>query len=186
MADYNSYIQKTKPQLDAMISFFEKEVGKIRTGRASGSLVEDVKVDYQDQLLPLKHLTSITVTDPRQIVVQPWDKESVEPIMHAILKENLGITPVVDGMTIRITLPPLTQEYRKELISFLHKKKEESRISIRKWRDEVWGTIQEKTREGELREDDKFRAKDALGKLLDQYHEKLDSIVARKERELQE
>lgn len=186
MTDYSSIIQNAKPELDKIVTFFEKEVSKIRTGRASPSLVEDVKVNYLGQELPLKQLASITVGDPRQIVIQPWDASSTEAVTQAILKANLGVNPIADNQVIRISLPSLTQEYREELVTLLNRKKEESRVTIRKWRDEVWGDIQEKVRSGELREDDKFRGKDQLQKIVDEYYAKLDAICARKEQEIRE
>jgi len=160
--DYKQIVNKIKPELEKAVAFFEKELAKIRTGRASPSLVEDISVECFGQRYPLKQLAAISVPEPRQIVIQPWDKSYIEPITKAIEKANLGVSPIVDKEVIRINLPPLTQEYKQEIIKLISEKEEQAKRTIRKWRDEAWNEIQEKTREGLIREDDKFRAKPFL------------------------
>ena len=184
--DYKDIINKIKPELDKVIVFFEGELSKIRTGRATPSLVEDVPVDLFGQKMPLKQLAAISAPEPKQILIQPWDKSYVEPIERAITQSNLGVSPVVDKESIRVTMPSLTEEYRKNLLKLLSEKEEESRKTIRKWREEAWGEVQEKTRNGEIREDDKFKAKDDLQKTVDEYIGKVESLGEKKRREVSE
>ena len=184
--EYKEIIEKIKPELDKVISFLEKEVGKIRTGRATLSLVEDIVVECFGQRLPLKQLAAISIPGPRQIIIQPWDNSYIESIEKAISNSALGVSPVVDKDLIRISLPPLSKEYRENLLRVLSEKQEEARKTIRRWREEAWREIQEGFRKGEIREDDKFRAKDELQELIDDYNEKIEKITERKKKELVE
>ena len=178
-------IERTRQELNKVVDFFGREVAKIRTGQASPSLVEDVMVDVSGQVLALKQLAGISCPERRQILIQPWDKSYLEPIEKALFKTQLGAMPVVDKDTVRVSLPSLTQEYRKELIKMLSQKAEQSKQVIRKWREEAWGNIQSKARDGSIREDEKFRGKDELQKLVDEYHAKVDQLVERKEKEVE-
>ena len=183
--NYQDIIKKIRPECDKAIQFLEKELAKIRTGRASTALVEDVLVDCFGSKLPLKQLAAISIPEPRQILIQPWDKSYFEPIEKALAKSTLGASPVVEKNGIRITLPPLTEEFRREMLRVLSQKMEEARETIRRWRDEAWSEIQEKAREGEIREDDKFRAKEELQKLVDEYNEKIEQLGEVKRKELE-
>ncbi|MDP1538839.1 MAG: ribosome-recycling factor, partial [bacterium] len=121
-----------------------------------------------------------------QILIQPWDKSYIEGIVQALEKTGIGANPIVDKEVIRINLPPLSEEYRKDLIRMISEKEEQSRKTIRKWREEVWSEIQEKTKQGEIREDDKFRAKEELQKLIDEYNKKIEELGERKKEEILE
>lgn len=182
--EYKQIIKKIKPEMDKVIAFLERELTKIRTGRASASLVEDIIVDCFGQKLPLKQLASISSPEPKQIVIQPWDKSYIEGIEKAISKSSLGVAPIVDKDTIRVSLPPLSEEYRKTLGRILSEKQEEARKTIRHWRGEAWEQVQNETKTGEIREDDKFRAKDELQKLVDEYNKKVEDIGERKKKEI--
>lgn len=182
---YKEIIEKIKPELDKAVDFFGKELAKIRTGQASPALVEDVQVNISGQLMPLKQLAGISCPERRLIVVQPWDKSYLEPIEKALQQSSLGSSPVVDKDVVRVHLPQLTQEYRQKLAKLLGEKAEDTRKTIRKWRDEAWDEIQVLTRKGEIREDDKFRAKDDLQKLVDEYGKKIDTFVERKKQEIE-
>ena len=181
---YKEIIQKIKPELDKAINFLREEIAKIRTGRASPSLVENLIVECFDQKFPLKQLAAISSLEPRVLIIQPWDKSYIEPIEKAISKSNLGLAPVVDKDIIRISLPPINEEYRKNLLRLLSEKQEETRKTIRHWREEAWHEIQEKTREGEIREDDKYKAKEELQELIDEYHQKIEELIERKKKEI--
>jgi len=183
---YKEIINKIKPEMDKVFVFLDKELAKVRTGRVSPSLVEDVIVDLFGQRLPLKQLGVINTPGPREIAIQPWDKSYVEPIQSALSKTGVGANPVVDRDIIRIHLPPLSEEYRKDLLKVIADKQEECRRTLRKWREEAWREIQDKAKEGEIREDDKFRAKDELQKLIDEYGEKIDAIGEKKSKEVME
>ena len=183
---YKEIISRVTPEFDKTISFLEKEVFKIRTSRASPSLVEDIVAECFGQKFPLKQLAAISTPEPRKIVVQPWDKSYIEPIQRALSNSGLGASPIVDKDSIRISLPPLSDDYRKSLLHILSEKQEEARKTIRHWREKAWNEIQEKSRTKEIREDDKFRAKDELQKLVDDYQQKIEDIGTRKKKEITE
>lgn len=183
---HKEIISGIQPELDKTISFLEKEMSKVRTSRATPSLVEDVVADCFGQKFPLKQLAAISTPEPRQILIQPWDKSYMEGIVAALQKTGVGASPIVDKDTIRINLPSLTEDYRKELIRLLSEKKEEARKTVRHWREQAWSEIQEKAKEGEIREDDKFKAKEDLQKMIDEYNKKIEKIGEEKEKEIKE
>ncbi len=178
-------IEKTKRELDKVVDFFTKEIAKIRTGQASPSLVEDVMVEVSGQAMSLKQLAGISCPERRQILIQPWDKSYLEPIERALFKAQLGVTPIVDKDTVRVSLPSLTQDYRRDLAKMLSQKTEQTKQVMRKWREEAWSDIQRKAKEGTIREDEKFKGKDELQKLVDDYNAKVDVLKARKEKEIE-
>lgn len=182
---YKEIIQKIKPELDKVITFLERELLKLRTSRASPALVEDVVVECFNQKFPLKQLAAISIPEPRQILIQPWDKSYIEGIVKALSETGVGANPIVDRDVIRINLPSLSGEYRNELIRLLSEKQEEARKTIRRWREEAWDEIQADFKEGKVREDDKFRAKDELQKLVDEYNEKIEEMGDRKKKEME-
>lgn len=184
--DYKEIINKVKPEFEKALHFFEREVAKIRTSRATPSLVEDVVCDCFGQKFPLKQLAAISTPESKQILIQPWDKSYIEGIVSALEKTGVGANPVVDKDIIRINLPPLTEDYRKNLMRLLSEKQEEARRTIRHWRDDAWDKAQEGFKEGQIREDDKFRAKDDLQELVDDYQEKIEEIGERKKKEIME
>ena len=184
--NYKDIIQKIKPEMEKAIGFLERELGKIRTSRASTVLVEDIQVECFGQKFPLKQLALISIPEPRQILIQPWDNSYVEGILKALENSSLGISPVVDGNFVRLNLPPLSGEFRKDLSRAISEKKEAAKKTIRHWREEAWDEIQEKFKEGKIREDDKFKAKDELQDLVDEYNEKIDEMVEKKEKEILE
>ena len=186
MDSYKEIVNKIKPELDKVVNFLEGEMAKIRTGRATPALVEDVIADCFGQKFPLKQLAAISVSEPKQILIQPWDKSYIESIVSALEKTGVGANPVVDKETIRLNLPPLTQEYRENLARLIAEKKEQARQTVRHFRDGAWDEMQERFREGKIREDDKFRGKDELQKLVDEYNEKVEDITERKKKEVSE
>ena len=181
---HKEIINKIKPELDKVIAFLEGEMAKIRTSRATPSLVEDVVVNCFGQRFPLKQLAAISTPETKQILIQPWDRSYIEGIVSALEKTGIGANPIVDKDTIRISLPPLTEEYRKNLLRVLSEKQEEAKKTIRHWREEAWAKIQDGFREGKIREDDKFRAKDELQELVDDYNEKIEKLGEKKKREI--
>jgi len=183
---YRETIDKIKPELDKAINFLDRELAKIRTGRPSISLVEDIEVECFGQTFRLKELGAISIPSRREILIQPWDKSYIEPIEKAISRASLNLSPVVEGELVHISLPPLTTEYRENLSKLISEKKEEARQTIRKWRGEAWDEVQDLTQEGKIREDDKYRAKDDLQDLVDEYNEKIEEIVEKKKKEIME
>jgi len=182
---YQEIMQKVKPEMDKALSFFQGELTKLRTGQASPALVEDVMVNVFGQKMPIKQLAGISTPDRRQILIQPWDKSHVGPMEKALHQSSLGTSPVVEGSNIRVHLPQLTQEYRQQLAKVLGEKAEEARKTIRRAREEAWEEVQEKTKKGEIREDDKFRAKEDLQKLVDEYNKKVEELLGRKKKEIE-
>ncbi|XOB41632.1 MAG: ribosome recycling factor [Candidatus Nealsonbacteria bacterium] len=181
---FKEIINKIKPELDKTINFLDRELAKIRTGRVSASLVEDLMVDYYGKKTPLKQVSSISTPGPRTLCIQPWDHSILLNIEKAILESNLGINPIVEKDLIRLSLPPLSEEYRKNLLRVLNEKLEAARLTLRRWREEAWRQIQEGFRQGKIREDDKFRAKDELQELIDEYNQKIKEMEERKKKEI--
>jgi ribosome recycling factor len=184
--EYREIIKKLGPEFDKSMQYLERELAKLHTGRASAAIVEDLVVDCFGQKFPLKQLAMISVPEPRQIVVQPWDKSYFEPIQNALKNSPLGLQGSPEGAIIRINLPDLTGEHRQGLIRLIAKTQEDARQVMRRARDEAWGQIQKLEREGEIREDDKFRAKDELQKMIDSYGKKIDEAGERKKKEISE
>jgi ribosome recycling factor len=183
---YQEIIEKIKPELDKTISFLEAELQKIKTGRISPSLVEDIQVECFGQKFLLKQLATISLSGPRQLNIQPWDKSYLEPIEKAIEKSNLGTNPIVDKEAIRLSLPQLSEEYRQDFLRIISSKMEEAKKTVRRWREEAWREIQEKFKEGEIREDDKFKGKDKLQELIDEHNERIEKMVEQKKKEILE
>ncbi|HOW60157.1 MAG TPA: ribosome recycling factor [Candidatus Moranbacteria bacterium] len=181
---YNKIIDEHKNDLEKAIEYFKKELGKIRTGRASSALVEDIQVDYYGTKSPLKQIASISTPEPRQIVIQPWDRGALVSIEAAIRESDLNLNPNNDGTLIRINIPMLTEERRKDMVKILNQKSEEGRIAIRSIREEMWKKVQEMERKGEISEDDKFKSKDKMQEIVDEYNKKIEEIRAKKETEI--
>lgn len=181
---YNEVIDKRKGDLEKAIEHFKNELGKIRTGRANSALVEDLLVDYYGTKTPLKQIASINTPEPRQIVIQPWDKGALVSIEAAIRESDLNLNPNNDGTLVRINLPMLTEERRRDMVKMLNQKAEEGRIAVRSIREEIWKEIQDTEKEGKMSEDDKFKGKDKLQEIVDEYNKKIEEIRARKEAEI--
>ncbi len=180
---YKQLLDNLKPELETVSDFLKKEFLKIKTSRATPAMVEDIEIDCYGQKFSIKQLGTISVPQSRLIMIQPWDRSILSDIEKGIRK-NSGFNPVVDGEIIRINLPSLSEEQRKEYVKIISDKTEEARISVRLHRDRVWKEIQEMEKGGELREDDKFRAKDELQKLVDDYNQKIEELKNKKEQEL--
>jgi ribosome recycling factor len=160
------------------------EYSSIRTGRATPALLDSVNVESYGARTPLKHVGSITIEDPRTLRVTLWDKTQVKAAESAIASANLGVSAVADGMTIRVTFPELTAEKRKLLNKLAGEKLEEAKITLRKEREKTWNDIQAKEKEGGMSEDDKFRNKDELQKIIDEATAKFAEHSERKETEI--
>jgi len=178
-------LEKTKPELEKAVEFFRQELAKIRTGQASPALVEDIMVDIQGALLPIKQLAGISSPERRQILIQPWDPSYLGPMEKALFKASLGISPVIEGNVLRLILPVVTQEYRQTLLRLMAEKSEQAKQTLRRWRDEAWGEIQEGAQAGDIREDDKFKGKEDLQQLIDEYAKKVDDLVEKKKAEIE-
>lgn len=181
---YKDLIASRKRDFEAALEAAKVEAAGIRTGRANPSLVEDIPVEYMGSRSRIKELATINAPEPRLIVIQPWDSGAVPLIEKAIRESSLGLNPANDGHAIRLTIPALTEERRKEFIRVLHQKIEEIRIRIRQTREDVLKKVQNEVKEGKGREDDVRLAKDELQKIIDDLHKKIDEMVKKKEAEL--
>ncbi len=186
MEAVNNIIKETRSKFDKMVDFFEKDISTVRTGRATPSLVENIAVDSYGSKMPLKQMASISVPSPRMLLIQPWDRSTIPSVERAILQSDLGVSPVTDNGSIRVSLPSLTEEYRKGLTKILNEKGEEARVSLRKIREDAWKDIQDGFKEGSVREDDKFKGKDDLQKAVDEYNKKIEEVSERKKKEILE
>lgn len=169
---------------DAVLNHLEQELLGIRTGRANPALVEGIKVEAYGSTMPIVQLASITASDPRTIVVQPWDKNVLKDIERGISQSDIGITPVNDGTVLRLTVPALTEERRREYLKILNGKLEHARISIRKIREDRIRELKEAKQEGTLSENDFFAQQKELQKSVDEYIESIAEHGARKEKEI--
>ncbi|MBU1179159.1 ribosome recycling factor [Patescibacteria group bacterium] len=180
----NYDFSKIKACAEKNKSWFNDEISLLRTGRATPSLVENIKVDYYGVKSPLKSVASIAIEDARTLRVKPWAADMIMPIEQAVRASELGIQAVTEKDIVRIIFPELTGERRKSLLKILNGKLEESRISLRRERDETWRDIQDKEKEGEIGEDEKFRFKDELQKIVDEAVKKLEGTASKKEEEI--
>lgn len=177
-------IDSKQAAFEKALRHFTEEAGTLRTGRANPGIVENLLIDYYNAMTPLVQIASISIPEPRQIVVSPWDKGALTQVEAAIRESDLGLNPVNDGSVIRITLPALTEERRRELVKTLNSRAEEARISIRNAREEAWKEIQDAEKAGNISEDDKFRGKDELQKMVDSFNAKLETVREKKEGEI--
>ena len=178
--DYKTLINEKKKNFDAVFEFTKSEVTTIRTGRAHSSMVEDLAVDYMGSKLRVKELATISTPEPRVIFIQPWDKGAIPFIEKAIKDSPLGLNPMSDSNGVRLTIPPLTEERRREFIKLLHQKAEEARIKSRQIREDILKKVQNAVREKTAREDDLRNAKNELQKVIDDLNKKIDELVTKK------
>lgn len=175
-----------KDRMGKSIESLKREYSRLRTGRASISLLDGIRVSYYDTPTPLNQMASLAVPEPRLIVIQPWDKTAIEDIEKAILKSELGLTPMNDGKVIRISIPPLTEERRKELVKVARKMSEENKVSIRNIRRDANEMLKDLKKEKEIAEDDLFRSQEEVQKATDQFISQVDELCAAKEKEILE
>lgn len=180
----NRVLDELKARMDKTIDVFKHELSKARTGRASVTLLDDIKVDYYGSVLPLNQIASLTVPEPRLITIQPWDATALSSIEKAILKSELGLNPANDGKIIRISIPPLTEERRKEIVKMVKKTAEEYRVIIRNLRREANEKIKDLKKDKALSEDDAFSAQKEVQEATDNYIKKVDEIYSDKEKEI--
>lgn len=174
----------TKVKLKEIEQWLKNEYHGVRTGRATPALLDRVVVRSYGSQLPLKQVAAVTIEDARTLRVAPWDKTQMKEVESAITAENLGVSITSDQTGIRVSFPELTAESRARLLKVVKAKLEEARVSVRQARDKIWSTIQEAERAGTLAEDDKFKAKDELQKIVDENNRALEEIMAKKEAEI--
>lgn len=167
-----------------MEEFLSKEYSQLNVGRASPSILDGVSVESYGARVPLKNVASIAIEDPKTLRITPWDKNQIKEVEKAVASSNLGLSTAVDDSGVRVVFPQLTTETRQRLTKVLKEKMEEARITVRRERERVWEDVQKKEKEGKITEDEKFRAKDDLQKIIDEVNKKLESIFAKKEKEV--
>lgn len=175
-----------KDRMGKAIESLKREYSRLRTGRASISLLDGIRVSYYDTPTPLNQMASLAVPEPRLIVIQPWDKTAIEDIEKAILKSELGLTPINDGKVIRISIPPLTEERRKELVKVARKMSEDNKVAIRNIRRDANEMLKDLKTEKEITEDDLYRSQEEVQKTTDQFISQVDELCAAKEKEILE
>ncbi len=179
-------LEEAREKMGRIVAHARQELAAVRTGRASGGLVEKLEVDYYGSPTPLRQLAALSVPDPRTLVVTPFDKGAVKAIEKAILGSNLGLTPSSDGQVIRIAFPPLTEETRKDMVKLAKHMAEEGRVSVRNLRRGVRHELEAKEKAGELSSDELSRVEKALEKVTHEMIEELDRHLVAKEHELLE
>jgi ribosome recycling factor len=175
-----------EPKMVRAVEVMERDLSGVRTGRASTALVERLQVEYYGTPTPLNQLAGISVPEPHQIVIQPWDRGVLGAIEKAILKSDIGLTPNVDGTVVRLNLPPLTEERRRDLVKVVHRRMEEARVEIRNLRRDAAEAIKKEEREGTIGTDESFRELDSLQKLTDRHVAEVDRVGVAKEHEVLE
>jgi ribosome recycling factor len=179
-------IQDATRRMDRSVENAHNEFNTIRTGRASAALLDRIEIDYYDQRTPLKQLATINVPNPRELTIQPFDPNSLKGIERAIQESELGLTPSNDGKIIRLPIPQLTEERRKELVKVVRGLAEEGRIAVRNVRRDVMHHLKELVHSGEVGDDDERRAEERVQKLTNEHTAKIDELLRKKEAEIME
>ncbi|MBW1840239.1 MAG: ribosome recycling factor [Deltaproteobacteria bacterium] len=181
-----SIYQETRESMGKAISSLENELKRVRTGRASLSILDAIRVDYYGTLTPLNQMASLSVPESRLILIQPWDVSVIGNIEKAILKSDLGLTPMNDGKLIRISIPPLTDERRKDLVKVVNKMSQDYKVSVRNIRRTSNELLKSLKKDGDISEDDAFKAQDKVQKITDELIELIDDLYKEKEKEILE
>lgn len=182
----NEVFEDAKDRMHKAVGTLEKEFKRLRTGRASVSLVDGIRVEYYGTPTPLNQLATLTVPEPRTIMIQPWDQSCIAEVEKAIMKSELGLTPMNDGKVIRIPVPPLTEERRRELVKLVKKMAEEAKVAVRNIRRDANEIIKDLKKEKEISEDEQFKAQEEVQKITDDFIKKIDELSAAKEKEILE
>jgi ribosome recycling factor len=178
--------KKTTERMSSALEVLKKEFASIRTGRASLALVDGIVVDYYGTPTPLPQVASLSVPESRQIAIQPWEKNLIPLIEKAIMKSDLGLTPANDGKVIRINIPILTEERRKQLVKVVRKRAEESKVAVRNIRRDSNDELKKLEKEKHVSEDDVKKEQEEIQKITDTFIKKVDEIVEHKEKEIME
>lgn len=178
--------QETQDRMAKTITAFQVELKRVRTGRASTSILDGIKANYYGTLTPLNQMATVAVPESRLITVQPWDASAIKEIEKAILKSDLGLTPSNDGKLIRLAIPALSEQRRKELVKVVQKTGEEHKVAVRNIRRDANELIKGFKKDGDVSEDDAFKAQDQIQKITDEYIQRIDEICKAKETEILE
>jgi ribosome recycling factor len=186
IANSKDAMTQAKVRMEKAVEDFRKDLSGVRTGRANVALLDHVKVDYHGTPMPINQLGTMTVPDPTLIVISPWDPTAVPMIDKAIRSSDLGLNPTNDGKMLRVPIPPLTEERRKELVKHIHKVLENHRTAVRNIRRDIKEAIEKLEKEKKISEDDKKRSLDELEKLTHSETKKIEDLSAAKEKEVME
>ncbi|MCL4537044.1 MAG: ribosome recycling factor [Nitrospirae bacterium] len=178
--------KKAADRMNSAVDSLKKDFAAIRTGRASLSLLDGITVDYYGTSTPLNQVTTLGIPDPRQITIQPWEQKLIPEIEKAILKSGLGLTPTNDGKVIRLNIPPLTEERRKDLVKVAKKRAEEARVAVRNIRRDINEELKKAEKEQHFSEDDVKRLQDEIQKITDSYIARVEEVLQHKEKEIME
>jgi len=179
-------MNKTKSGMEKSIESLKRDFSRVRTGRASTTLLDDIKVDYYGTPTPLNQVGTLVVPEPRLITIQPWEKKLIPEIEKAILKSDLGLNPVSDGNLVRIAIPPLTEERRKEMVKQIKRMGEDTKVAVRNIRRDSNDALKKLEKDKEISEDDLKRGEKEIQEITDQYVKKTDELVEIKEKEVME
>jgi ribosome recycling factor len=182
----DSIYEETSDSMKKSIENLDKELNRMRTGRASLSILDAILVDYYGTITPLNQMATLAVPESRLIMIQPWDVSMIKEIEKAILKSDLGLTPSNDGKIIRISIPPLTEERRKELVKVVHKMCEDHKVTVRNVRRDANDLLKSLKKDGEISEDDAFKGQDQIQKITDEHIKLIDECYKNKEKEILE
>jgi ribosome recycling factor len=182
----NDILNDTKQKMEKAVESFERELSKVRTGRATPALLDGIRVDYYGTPTPLSQVASVSVPESRQMVIQPWDTTVIAQIEKAIQKSDLGLTPTSDGKIVRINIPALSEQRRKDLVKSTKKIAEDSRVILRNIRRDINEKLKNLKKDKSISEDDQFKLQDDTQKLTDNYIKKIDEILLAKENEIME
>lgn len=177
-------IKQSKPKMKSQIDGLASELKKIRTGRAHPDIVDSVLVFYYGTNTSLREMASVSVPESNVVMIKPWDRNALSDIELAVRNSNLGLSPINDGVVIRLVLPPMTEERRRELASQVKKMGEETKVALRTIRGEAWGKVQEAEKHNEVTEDDRYRAEEELNRLVAEMNKEVDQVLAGKEQEI--
>jgi ribosome recycling factor len=186
MATTQAVHKDAETRMQGAIDTLGREFAGVRTGRASAALLEHIRVDYYNTLTPVSQVASLSVPDPRTLVIQPWDASLLAKIEKAIQKSDLGLTPANDGKVIRLSMPPLNEERRKQLAKAVGKLAEEGRVAVRNIRREAKDKLRALGRDKKISEDDEKRGETELQKLTDRFIQRVDELLKKKEQEILE
>ncbi|MEK7211897.1 MAG: ribosome recycling factor [Patescibacteria group bacterium] len=179
-----SIVSEYKPEFIGAIDFYKSDINGLRTGRANAAIVENIMVEAYGGMMPVKGLASIAIPEARIVVIEPWDKSIIKDIEKAIRLAGTGLNPSNEGNILRLTLPQMTEENRKELIKVLGQKTENARIQVRKVREEIKEMVIEMEKEKEISEDERFKLQDELEKMTGEFNGKIMMIKEEKEKEI--
>ncbi len=178
--------ENARTKMDKSVLLLAQELAKLRTGRASPALLDGVKVDYYGSALPLNQVATVSIPEPRLIIIQPWDKITLGEIEKAIHKSAIGLTPNNDGNVIRLSIPSLTTERREELVKLTQKLGEDTKVAIRNVRREANTEIKKEEKNKNISEDTSFQTQEEVQKITDEFTKKVDEILRKKEKEIRE